>query len=80
MNININSWSYLAQYVLEWEMFQTKFIEKIKNTHFVFSDFYLFINFFFRKSCHLLEDVEEYCRAGQVTHDIMSHAHCMLDN
>jgi len=23
--------------------------------------------------------MEKYCRAGQVTDDIMAHAHCMLD-
>ena len=32
MKINIHVLSYLAQFVLDWEMFQTKFVEKIK-TH-----------------------------------------------
>ena len=36
--------SYLAHFFLEWEMFQTNFVEKIK-THFVFR------NFFFPESC-----------------------------
>jgi hypothetical protein len=44
-----------------------------QNTHFVFSDF------FFRKSCRLWDNVEEYGRAGQATDDGMSHARCMLD-
>ena len=25
---------YLAEFLLEWEMFQTKFVEKNQNTHF----------------------------------------------
>ena len=41
----------LAQFFVEWEMFHTKFVAKIK-THFMFSNFYLFI-FFFGKSCRL---------------------------
>jgi len=32
MKTNIHFWSYLAQFFLEWEMFQTKVVEKIK-TH-----------------------------------------------
>jgi hypothetical protein len=32
--------SYLAQFFLEREMFQTKFVEKIK-THFMFHNFFL---------------------------------------
>jgi hypothetical protein len=37
---------YLAEFILEWEMFQAKVVEKIK-THFVSS------NFFSRNSCRL---------------------------
>jgi len=33
---------------------------------------------FFRKSCRLLDNVEKYCTAGQVTDDNMAQAHCML--
>jgi len=36
-------WSYLAQFFLEWKMFQTKVIEKIK-THIVYS-IYIYIYF-----------------------------------
>ena len=32
MNANVQFWSYLAQLFLEWEMFRTKVVEKIK-TH-----------------------------------------------
>ena len=48
MKPNILFWSYLAHFFLEWEMFQTRFVEKIK-THFVF-----------RKSCRVWENVEKY--------------------
>jgi hypothetical protein len=37
------------------------------------------VTFFFRKSCHLWDNVEKYCRAGQATDDKMAHAHSMLD-
>ena len=45
-----------------------------QNAHFVFS------NFFFRKSCHLWDNVEKYCRDGQATDDNMANVNCMLDN
>ena len=72
--IDIHFWSYPAHLFLEWEMFQTKAVEKIK-THIFYS-----ITFFFRKSCRLWDNVEQYCRAGQAIDDNMAHAHCMLDN
>jgi len=34
---------------------------------------------FFPKSCRLWDNVEKYCRAGQVTDESVAHAHCMLD-
>ena len=47
--------SYLAQFFLDWEMFQAKVVEKIK-TEILFS-----IKFFFcfRKSCRLWDGVEQ---------------------
>jgi hypothetical protein len=36
---SVHLWSYLAEFFSEWEMFQTKAVQKIK-THFVFSDFF----------------------------------------
>ena len=30
MKTNINIWSYLAQFFVEWEMFQKEILEKIK--------------------------------------------------
>jgi hypothetical protein len=60
----------LAQFFLEWKVFQTKVVEKIK-THVLYST---------RESCRLWDNVKKYCRAGQATDDNMAHAHCMLDN
>ena len=37
-----------------------------QNPHFMFNNF-----FFFRKSCRLLNNVEKYGKAGQVTYDDM---------
>jgi hypothetical protein len=33
---------------------------------------------FFRISCSLQDNVENYCRVGEATDDNMAHAHCML--
>jgi len=69
MKTNVHFWSYLTQFFLEWEMFQTNILETIK-AHIAFS-----INFFFENSA-----VEKYCREGQATDNNMAHVHCMLDN
>jgi hypothetical protein len=39
MNTNAHFWSYLAQFFVEWEMFQTDVAEEIK-THFMFNNFF----------------------------------------
>ena len=72
MKTDIHFWSYLAQFFLEWEMFQTKVVVKIK-THVLCSAT------FFRKSCRLWENVQKYWSAGQATDDNMAHVHYMLD-
>ena len=69
MKPDVNYWSYVVQFFLEWEMFRTKAVEKIE-THFVF---------IFFKSCLLWGDVEKHCWAGQATYDNMAHEYCMLD-
>jgi len=76
MKTYVHSWSYLAPFFLEWEMFQTKDVEGIK-THILFPvAFYLL-----QKSYRLWDNVKKkYCTKGQATDDIMTHAHCMLDN
>ena len=70
---DIHFWSYLAQFFLEWEMFQTKVVEKIK-THISSS-----VNCF-PKSYRLWDNMEKYFRAEQGTGDNMAHAHYILDN
>jgi hypothetical protein len=73
MKTNIHFKNYLAHFLLEWEMFETKFIEKTK-THFFLSVMYL------RKSCRLWDNVKKYGRAKEATDDNMAHAQYMLDN
>ena len=63
--------SYLPQFFLEWEMFQTDVVEKT-TTHILCS------TFFFRKPCRLWDNVEKCSRVGQATGDDMVHAHFML--
>ena len=47
MKTNIYFWSYPTELFLEWEMFQTEVVEKIK-AHFMFSNFILKIVLFMR--------------------------------
>jgi hypothetical protein len=73
MKTIIHFLSYLAHFLLEWEMFQTKVLEKIK-THILYSVT------FFQKLRRLWDNVEKYCTARQATDDNMVNAHCMLKN
>ena len=66
MQTNIHFLSYLAHFFLEWEIFESTVVEEIK-THFMFSNF-------FKKLCHLWENVEKFCRVGQATNDSVAHA------
>ena len=72
METKMHFWSYLAQFSLEWEMFQTKVVGEIK-THIIFSKTFFFLFFL------LGDNVEKYRRAGQATDDNIAHAHFMLD-
>jgi hypothetical protein len=65
--------SYLSHF-LERKLFGTKVAEKIR-TPIICST-----TFRFRKSCRLWDNVEKYCRAGQVTNDNNAHAQSMLDS
>jgi hypothetical protein len=74
MKATVHFWSYLAQFFLGWEIFQTKVIEKMK-THGLYSVI------FYRKSYRLWESVEKYGIPGRATHNNNEvHAHCVLDN
>jgi hypothetical protein len=72
MKTNIYFWSYLAQFFLQWDMFQAKIVEKIK-THIIYYIIYI------RKSYSLWDNVEKYRTAGQAKGDNMAHVHFMLD-
>jgi len=74
MKTNIDFWSYLAQFLLEWEMFREQFIEKPK-THILYS-----ITFFFtenRAVCVIMW--KNIAQPGQATDGNMAYAHCILD-
>ena len=74
MKTNIHLWSYLAQFFLEWEMFQTKVVEKIK-THILRS-----ITFFFKRIVpHMTMWWKNMGTVGQATDNNMAHAYCKLD-
>ena len=69
METNVHFWAYLALFFLEWEMFQTKVVEKIK-THILCSVI------FFRKSYRLWNNVEKCCTARQGTGDNIIRGVC----
>jgi hypothetical protein len=61
MKTYLHLWQYLAEFFLEWEMCQTKVVEKIK-THILCS---ITLS---QKSCRLWDNVEKYGTAGQATY------------
>ena len=69
MKTNTHFLSYLARFFLEWVMFQTKVVEKIK-THILYS-----VTFFENRVFYeiMWKNVVEYGRA-QIN---LAHAHCM---
>ena len=71
MQTDIHFSSYIAQLSLEWEMFQTKNLGKIK--------IYFMFNIFFFVIMLLRDNVEKFCRAGQAKCNNMVHPHCMLN-
>jgi hypothetical protein len=60
--------SYLTQFSLEWETSQAKSVEEMK----IHISWWII----FRKSYHLWDNVEKYCRAGQAIDD---NKHYMLN-
>ena len=60
MKTFVHLWQYVAEFFLQWEMFQTKVVAKIK-THVLSSIICS------RKSCRLYDNVETYGKARQVT-------------
>ena len=63
MKPDVNFCSYLSHFFLEWEMFQTKVVQKIK-THILFS-----VTVFVENRAVFWDNAEKYCRAGQATDD-----------
>ena len=72
MNMYASFWQYLAEFLLDWEVFRTEVVEKIK-AHISCS-----ITFFFlRKSCRLGDNVEKYGTARLSTDgDITRRTRC----
>ena len=70
MNTNIHFRSYIAQFFLEWEMFQTEFVDKIK-THILGSITCLSKIVQFMKQCGKVL----YSRTGHSRQYNMVHAH-----
>ena len=60
LNIILNFWSHIAEFFLEWEIFQTEVVDKIK-AHFMSS------NFFFLKIVPFLYNVEKFCTTRHAT-------------
>jgi hypothetical protein len=56
---------YLTEFFLEWEIFQTKVVEKVK-TH-------ILCSIHFSQKCHLWGNVEEYGKARLATDDNIIH-------
>jgi hypothetical protein len=65
--------SYLAMFFLEWEMFKTNVVEKIKASIF-------FSNFFLSKIVPSVNKVAKHSRAEQASDDNVAYVHCMPDN
>jgi len=59
MKTNVYLW-YLAEFLLEWEMFLTKVVENSK---------YTFSIIFFQKLCRVWDNAERYGTARQATDD-----------
>jgi hypothetical protein len=69
MKTYVHLW-YHTEFFLEWEMFGTKVVEKIKTQ-------ILCSITFFRKSCRLRYNVEKYGRARQATDDNITRFMCI---
>jgi len=68
---NLHFWSYFAQFFLDWDIFHTEVVEKIK-THYSCS-------ITFCRSHSVYEIMWKIFRARQATDNNMGYAHCMLD-
>jgi hypothetical protein len=62
MDTYVHLWYYLAEFFLEWDLFQTVLVEQVKT-------YFMLNNFFFRKSRPLRDNVEKFGKARQSTND-----------
>jgi hypothetical protein len=60
MKTYVYLWHHLSEFFLEWEMFHTKVVEKIKTHN-------LRCITFFWKSCRLWDNVENICKGQKMT-------------
>jgi hypothetical protein len=67
-------WQYVAEFLLEWEMFQTEVVEKIK-IHFMFNHFFLKIVQFIRQCVKIWQNHTSHKSPYNT-----AHALSMLDN
>ena len=73
MKTDIHLWSYLTEFFLEWEMFQTKVVEKMKT-------YILCSIFFFTENLVIYEIMcKNIVQRDKATFNNAAHAHCMLD-
>ena len=75
LKTNIHLWSYLAEILLEWKMFQKKVVRKIK-IHILYSVTVFQEVVPFVKSCAKIW----YSQTGQRWRSNMVHVFCVLDN
>jgi hypothetical protein len=74
MKTNTHFFILPRSFLLTTRNISDKISREIQNMHFIFSNVS-----FFRKSYRLRDNVEKYCRTGQVTDVNMEHANSLLD-
>jgi len=74
--IYVHLWKYLVHFFSEWEMFQSKFVDKIK-TH-----FFIFNSFFFSKTVPFMRQCGKilFSRTSNRGRYNTAHVLCMLGN
>jgi len=71
MQTNIPFWLVLTYFFSEWELFQTKVIDKIKH--------FLCWKVYFQKLVPFMR-CQKHGKTREATHDNMAHAYYMLDS
>ena len=63
---------YLDEFLLEWEMFQTKAVEENQNTHFPYN------NFFYPKIVPFIRESGNIFYSRQATNKNTAHVLCVM--